>query len=97
VIIDVGIHPGAMTYDQAVELLVDAAKLQKVHAEKEVTRYAGSPTQPMSYLIGKKQIMELRRDYQAKTAGNFQLREFHDRLLSFGSIPVALIRKAMGI
>jgi uncharacterized protein (DUF885 family) len=97
VIIDVGIHTGAMTFDQAVVLLVDAAKLQKVHAEKEVTRYTGSPTQPMSYLIGKKQIMELRRDYQAKMAGNFQLREFHDRLLSFGSIPVALIRKAMGI
>jgi uncharacterized protein (DUF885 family) len=97
VIIDVGIHTGQMDYDQAVDLLVNAAKLQKVHAEKEVTRYASSPTQPMSYLIGKKQIMELRRDYQAKSAGNFQLREFHDRLLSFGSIPVALIRKAMGI
>jgi len=97
VIIDVGIHSGSMTFDQAVDLLVDAAKLQKVHAEKEVTRYTGSPTQPMSYLIGKKQIMELRRDYQAKMAGKFQLREFHDRLLSFGSIPVPLIRKAMGI
>jgi uncharacterized protein (DUF885 family) len=97
VIIDVSIHSGSMTFDQAVDLLVDAAKLQKVHAEKEVTRYTGSPTQPMSYLIGKKQIMELRRDYQAKMAGKFQLREFHDRLLSFGSIPVVLIRKAMGI
>lgn len=97
VIIDVGIHSGSMTFDQAVDLLVDAAKLQKVHAEKEVTRYTGSPTQPMSYLIGKKQIMELRRDYQAKMADKFQLREFHNRLLSFGSIPVALIRKAMGI
>jgi uncharacterized protein (DUF885 family) len=97
VLIDVGIHTGAMTYDQAVDLLVDAAKLQKVHAEKEVTRYTGSPTQPMSYVIGKKQILELRRDYQKKMADKFQLREFHDRLLGFGSIPVVLIRKAMGI
>jgi uncharacterized protein (DUF885 family) len=97
VIIDVGLHTGQMDYDQAVNLLVDAAKLQKVHAEKEVTRYTYTPTQPLSYLIGKNQILELRRDYQKKLGADFKLREFHDRLLSFGSIPVVLIRKALGI
>jgi uncharacterized protein (DUF885 family) len=97
VIIDVGIHSGSMTFDQAVNLMVETPKLQKVHAEKEVTRYFGSPTQPMSYLIGKKQIVEFRRDYQRKMAEKFQLREFHDRLLGFGSIPVVLIREALGL
>jgi len=97
VLIDVGLHTGGMTFEQAVDLLVDAAKLQREHAEKEVTRYAYTPTQPMSYLIGKKQIVELRADYQKKLGRDFNLREFHDRLLGFGSIPVVLIREALGL
>ena len=97
VIIDVSLHTGKMTYEQAVDLLVNDAKLQKVHAEKEVTRYAYTPTQPMSYLVGKRQILNLRSDYQKKAGIEFKLREFHDRLLSFGSIPVCLIRQALGL
>jgi len=97
VIIDVSLHTGKMTYEQAVDLLVNDAKLQKVHAEKEVTRYAYTPTQPMSYLVGKRQILNLRSDYKKKAGIKFKLREFHDRLLSFGSIPVCLIRQALGL
>ena len=94
VIIDVKLHTKQMTYEEAVNLLVDCAKLQRVHAEKEVTRYTFSPTQPMSYLVGKRQIIELKKDYQNHT-DEFNLKKFHDELLSFGSIPVCLIRKEL--
>jgi uncharacterized protein (DUF885 family) len=97
VIIDVQLHTKQMTYEEAVNLLVDCAKLQKVHAEKEVTRYTFSPTQPMSYLVGKRQIIELKEDYQKNTGEQFDLKKFHDRLLSFGSIPVCLIRREFGL
>ncbi len=97
VIIDVGLHTKKMKYEEAVDLLINDAKLQRVHAEKEVTRYTFSPTQPMSYLIGKKQIMELKNDYQQSRGAMFKLKEFHDKLLSFGSIPVCLIRKELGM
>ncbi len=97
VIIDVGLHTKTMDYAQAVDFLVDNAKLERVHAEKEVTRYTFTPTQPMSYLIGKKQILELRKDYEKKLGKTFQLKTFHDKLISFGSIPICLIRTALGI
>jgi len=97
VIIDVGLHTKKMKYDDAVGFLVDCAKLQKVHAQKEVTRYTFTPTQPMSYLIGKKQILELKKDYTKRIGTKFELKEFHDRLLSFGSIPICLIRQALGL
>jgi len=96
VIIDVGLHTKSMNYTEAVNFLVNEAKLEKIHAEKEVTRYTYTPTQPLSYLIGKKQILELRKDYK-KMDKEFCLKEFHDRLLSFGTIPVVLIREAMGL
>jgi uncharacterized protein (DUF885 family) len=95
VIIDVGLHTKKMSYDEAVDLLVNDAKLERVHAQKEVTRYTYTPTQPMSYLIGKKQILELKKDYQTKYGREFNLKEFHDKLLGFGSIPICLIRKAL--
>jgi uncharacterized protein (DUF885 family) len=97
VIIDVGLHTKKMKYTEAVDLLINDAKLQKVHAEKEVTRYTYTPTQPMSYLIGKRQILQVKSDYQMRAGNDFKLREFHDRLLSFGSIPICLIRQALGL
>lgn len=97
VIIDVGLHTKTMDYAQAIDFLVNDAKLEKVHAEKEVTRYTFTPTQPMSYLIGKKQILELRKDYEKKLGKTFQLKAFHDKLISYGSIPICLIRIALGI
>ena len=97
VIIDVGLHTKNMDYTEAVDILINDVKVERVHAEKEVTRYTFTPTQPLSYLIGKKQVLELRKDYQQKVGKNFVLKEFHDKLLSFGSIPIVLIREALGL
>jgi len=97
VIIDVGLHTRTMNYQQAVDFLVREVLVERVHAEKEVTRYTLSPTQPLSYVIGKKQILALRSAYQNKAGTAFRLRDFHDELLSFGSIPVVLIQRAMGL
>ena len=95
VVIDVGIHCFEMTFDEAVEMLVTIAGLERVNAVSEVNRYTQSPTQPMSYLIGKREVIHLRDSYQAKKGDDFQLKEFHDRLLSYGSIPAGIIKKDM--
>ncbi|HID94186.1 MAG TPA: DUF885 domain-containing protein, partial [bacterium (Candidatus Stahlbacteria)] len=89
VIIDVNLHTKRMTYGEAIDFLVKEAKLERPNAIAEVKRYTRSPTQPMSYAIGKKQIMSLKDEYKDG------LKEFHDKLLSFGSIPVALIKERM--
>lgn len=91
VVIDVKLHTGGMTFDEAVEMLVGVARLERPNAIGEVRRYTQSPTQPMSYLTGKQQIMELRERERARLGVRFDLRTFHDRLLSYGSIPVSLI------
>jgi uncharacterized protein (DUF885 family) len=95
VLIDVGLHTQGMTYQQAVDMLVERARVERVNAEIEVNRYCGTPTQPMSYIIGKHQMMNLRREYESQQGAKFNLREFHDQLLSFGTIPVAIVRQEM--
>jgi len=47
------------------------------------------------YLMGTDMIRDLRHDLAAREGSSFSLRDFHDRLLSFGSVPVAVIAEAM--
>jgi uncharacterized protein (DUF885 family) len=95
VVIDVGLHDGTMSFDDAVGLLVDTAKLERINAEAEVKRYTQSPTQPMSYIVGKMEILRLRDDYRKQQGAAYSLKEFHDHLLSYGSIPIGLVRGLM--
>lgn len=93
VMIDVGLHTKRMQFKQAVEMLVNQAGVEKVNALIEVKRYTMSPTQPMSYLIGKRQILKIRDAYQKKMGHKFTLKDFHNKLLNAGSIPVKLIKE----
>lgn len=95
VVIDVGLHCFGMSFDDAVEVLVNVAKLERENAVTEVRRYTQTPTQPMSYLIGKLEMQRLRDNVQAVEGTNFVLKDFHDRLLSYGSLPVEIIKNAI--
>ena len=61
----------------------------------ECRRYVMSPGQPSSYAVGKLQVTALRDEYAKKMGDRFSLRDFHDRLLAEGSIPVSLIRRKL--
>jgi uncharacterized protein (DUF885 family) len=91
VVIDAGLHSGRMSFEQAVDLLVEEAMLERVNAESEVKRYTLTPTQPMSYLVGKKLIIELRDEARRRMGPGFDLHGFHAALLASGSLPPALI------
>jgi len=95
VIIDVELHRGNMTFDEAVNMLVEKAEIENLNAIAEVERYTLSPTQPMSYIIGKYQILELREALKEKMGDKFTMKYFHDTLLSFGPIPLPLIKNAL--
>jgi uncharacterized protein (DUF885 family) len=92
VVIDVGLHTGTLSDQEAARLLVDTAKLDPAGAAGEVKRYTKTPTQPLSYAVGKREILKLREDLRKVEGTAFSLRGFHDRLLQFGSIPIAHIR-----
>ena len=97
VVVDVGLQRGEMTIDEAINFMVDEAALERVNATAEVNRYTANPTQPSSYLVGKLEIMEIRRRYEERLGANFDLKTFHDTLLDVGSVPPRLARLALGI
>ena len=95
VVLDAALHSGRMTPQQAVDYLVEHAMLDRGVAASEVSRYCTTPTQPMSYLVGKLQILELRAEAQQKLGARFLLHDFHAALLASGTIPPALVREEL--
>lgn len=94
IILDVSLHTGKMTVDEAIEFLVKEVGLERANATAEVRRYTGSPTQPMSYLIGKLEILKVIEEYKRRRPGA-SLREIHDAILACGSLPPKLLAQRL--
>jgi len=92
VAIDVGLQTGTMDVDAAAAMLTEAVRMEPKNARREVMRYVRHPTQPLSYAAGKESILKLREEVRRRRGAAFTLGAFHDALLSYGSIPLALIR-----
>lgn len=92
VIMEIGLHCYGLSLDEAARFLVDKVGMTPTAARAETRRYAAEPTQPLSYLIGELEVFKLRQKFSSLT-----LREFHDLLLSSGTIPFALVEKEMEI
>jgi uncharacterized protein (DUF885 family) len=89
--VDVNLHTGRWTFDQAVKYFIEAGGLDKEAATGEAAGAASSPTQKISYIIGKWQIMNLLGHYKDRQGDNFRLGQFHDDLIKNGSLPVSII------
>ncbi len=89
--VDVNLHTGRWTFDQAVKYFMEAGGLDHEAAEGEAAGAASSPTQKISYIIGKWQIMNLLGRYKDRQGDNFRLGRFHDDLIKNGSLPVSVI------
>ena len=89
--VDVNLHTGRWTFEQAVKYFMDAGGLDREAAEGEAAGAASSPHQKISYIIGKWQIMNLLGRYKDRQGENFRLGQFHDDLIKNGSLPVSII------
>jgi uncharacterized protein (DUF885 family) len=95
VILDVSLHTGKMTFDEAVSFLVDKVRFDSYAAALDVGMYVQRPTYVLGYLIGMQEIEAIRADYIAQFGEPDPPSEFYDRLLSVGSIPPALVRESL--
>jgi hypothetical protein len=93
-IVDVGLHTGDMSFDEAVAFYRDRTGMSQSGAEGEVVKNSMFPGMALMYLMGEDGIRDLRRELESRDP-HFSLRAFHDRLLSYGSIPVPLIAEQM--
>lgn len=97
VVVDVSLQLGEMSVEDAIDFMMNEVRLERVNATAEVKRYTGTPTQPSSYMIGKRAIMGIRDRYRRKVGSSFDLKTFHDDLLDLGNIQPKLVEIAFDI
>jgi uncharacterized protein (DUF885 family) len=94
-IVDIRLHRGEFTLDEAASFYEDRAGMPAAAARGEAIKNSMFPGAALIYLTGTDAIHRLRSEVASRSQGGFDLRAFHDRFLSYGSVPVSLIAKDM--
>ncbi|MBU7013344.1 MAG: DUF885 domain-containing protein [Theionarchaea archaeon] len=92
IIVDVSLSRGEMGFDEAVAFLMDFG-MERPAAQGEVTWYSMLPTYPLSYLLGKNLLKDLKGRVKAKMGSSFTDKFFHDTMLYEGTMPLAFFEE----
>jgi uncharacterized protein (DUF885 family) len=94
-ILDYSVHVKGMSEEDAMNLLVKEAFQENAEAKGKWRRVSVTSVQLCSYFTGFTEIYELREEIKKKQGDKFNLKEFHEKFLSYGSAPVKYIREMM--
>jgi len=94
-ILDYSIHVNNMSEKEALNLLMNEAFQQEAEARGKYKRVSLTQVQLCSYFTGFTEIFDLRESLKKKQGKTFNLKQFHEQFLSYGSAPVKYISEAM--
>jgi hypothetical protein len=94
-LVDSRLHTGQITFDEAVQFYVNEVGMGEDAARSEVVKNSMFPATAAMYVLGLDTIHKLRDEMTKRNGATFNLRNFHDRFLKYGSIPVSVIAQSM--
>ena len=94
-VVDTGMHAFGWGRDQAIDYLLANSALTRINIENEVDRYVADPGQALAYMVGRMELVRLRRRAADRQGGRFDLRAFHDLVLGTGGVPLAVLAEAV--
>jgi uncharacterized protein (DUF885 family) len=107
VVVDIGCHLGytipdtaplhageTWSYEKAVDYIEQVGLQPRDLAESEVKRYLGWPGQAISYKVGEREILDIRRRLRERDA-SFDLKDFHRRIIEGGEVRLDYLREIM--
>jgi uncharacterized protein (DUF885 family) len=90
-VVDTGLHSQAWTRDQVVAFFRQSGAIDEPSIQSETDRYISWPAQALSYKLGQLKFRELRARAEKELGPKFDLRSFHDEMLSGGVLPLDLL------
>jgi uncharacterized protein (DUF885 family) len=94
-IVDIGFHEGSLSFDEAIAFFATEARMEPAVARAETVKCSMFPGTALMYWLGTQTILDLREQRRRARGPSFNLHEFHDELLGYGSIPVPLVSRLM--
>lgn len=92
---DTGIHWMGWDIEQARRCFAENTALSPHNIQTELERYIATPGQALAYKIGELTMQRLRREATAAFGDRFDIRAFHDELLSAGAVPMDVLEARM--
>jgi uncharacterized protein (DUF885 family) len=90
-VVDTGIHSKGWTRQQVVDYFRKSGTIDEPMIQTETDRYIAWPAQALSYKLGQIKFLELRARAQKELGPKFDIRTFHDEMLSGGVLPLDLL------
>ena len=94
-VVDSGIHYKRWTREQAIQYMMENTGMAESDVTAEIERYFVAPGQALAYKAGMLKILELREKAKQALGPAFKLSEFHDQVLTRGSLPLALLERVI--
>ena len=92
-VVDTGIHSKRWTREQAIDYLSKNTPNTEADCTDSINRYIVMPSQATAYKVGMLKILELREKAKRSLGDKFDIRQFHEVVLSNGSVPLDVLEK----
>jgi uncharacterized protein (DUF885 family) len=92
-VVDVGLHVKGWTREQAIQYSMEHEAEMESSVIAEIERYMANPGQALAYKIGQLKIRELRARSEKALGDRFDVRDFHDRVLETGAVPLKVLEQ----
>jgi uncharacterized protein (DUF885 family) len=92
-VVDTGLHDKRWTREQAIAYMLEKTGMPETDVVAEIERYLVMPGQALAYKVGMNKILELRDNAKKQLGTKFDLKAFHDVVLTGGSMPMALLEQ----
>ena len=92
-VVDTGLHHKRWTREEAIDYLRQNTPNPEGDIEKAIERYIVYPGQATAYMIGKLKILELREQAREELGDAFDIRGFHDAILTSGPVPLDILEE----
>lgn len=90
-VVDTGMHALGWSRERAATFMWEHTATTRANVDNEIDRYISWPGQALSYMIGRREIVRLRRRAQEQLGARFDVREFHGVVLGQGALPLPVL------
>jgi uncharacterized protein (DUF885 family) len=94
-VVDTGMHALGWSRQQAIDYMIANSPMRASQVVPEIDRYAVTPGQALAYMIGRLEIQRLRREAEERLGGRFDIKAFHDTVLSSGLLPLPVLERVV--